>query len=67
LWVFFRRTILLFVCIAENVKEDNLFYIISPKDVVVARPRDMDDHITWLIRHEDFEVYFYFLLFFCNI
>ncbi|XP_060554893.1 vacuolar protein sorting-associated protein 41 homolog isoform X2 [Ruditapes philippinarum] len=39
----------------ENVKEDNLFYIISPKDVVVARPRDMDDHITWLIRHEDFE------------
>ncbi|XP_045167945.2 vacuolar protein sorting-associated protein 41 homolog isoform X2 [Mercenaria mercenaria] len=43
------------MCINENVIEDNLFYIISPKDVVVARPRDQDDHITWLIEHEDFE------------
>ena len=45
-----------FYYIVENVKEDNLFYIISPRDVVVARPRDQDDHITWLIKHEDFEV-----------
>ncbi|XP_052801970.1 vacuolar protein sorting-associated protein 41 homolog isoform X2 [Mya arenaria] len=39
----------------ENVVEDNLFYIISPKDVVVARPRDQDDHVAWLLEHEEFE------------
>eukprot|EP00808_Paulinella_micropora_P028449 g15869.t1 len=31
---------------------ESLFYIVSPKDIVVARPRDLDDHITWLLEHE---------------
>jgi len=26
---------------------DPLFYIVSPKDIVMARPRDIDDHIAW--------------------
>eukprot|EP01126_Amoeba_proteus_P049870 TRINITY_DN5851_c0_g1_i16.p1 TRINITY_DN5851_c0_g1~~TRINITY_DN5851_c0_g1_i16.p1 ORF type:complete len:820 (+),score=181.45 TRINITY_DN5851_c0_g1_i16:313-2772(+) len=26
-----------------------LFYLVSPKDIVVAKPRDLDDHITWLL------------------
>lgn len=29
--------------------DDTLFYVLAPKDLVVARPRDLDDHITWLL------------------
>eukprot|EP01083_Nonionella_stella_P289010 983564_1 len=28
---------------------ESLFYVISPKDIVLARPRDADDHIDWLL------------------
>lgn len=31
------------------MSSDSLFYVVSPKDVIVARPRDLDDHISWLI------------------
>ncbi|XP_031573890.1 vacuolar protein sorting-associated protein 41 homolog [Actinia tenebrosa] len=39
----------------ENVTEDNLFYIVSPKDIVLAKPRDIDDHIGWLMSHNKYE------------
>ncbi|KAK7109649.1 hypothetical protein V1264_013653 [Littorina saxatilis] len=39
----------------ECMPEENLFFIVSPKDVVVARLRDRDDHITWLMDHERYE------------
>ena len=42
--------------ITEYLAEDGVFYIVSPKDVVVARQRDKDDHIDWLIENEKFEV-----------
>ena len=32
-----------------------LFYILAPKDIVMARPRDHDDHINWLLEHQKFE------------
>ncbi|XP_028074583.1 vacuolar protein sorting-associated protein 41 homolog [Camellia sinensis] len=28
-----------------------LYYIVSPKDVVIAKPRDAKDHISWLLQH----------------
>ncbi|KAL1558191.1 Vacuolar protein sorting-associated protein 41 [Salvia divinorum] len=28
-----------------------LYYIVSPKDVVIAKPRDTEDHISWLLQH----------------
>lgn len=31
--------------------DEPLYYIVSPKDVVIARPRDADDHINWLLQH----------------
>jgi hypothetical protein len=34
---------------------DYLFYIVSPRDIVVARPRDYDDHITWLLARARYE------------
>ncbi|XP_065056613.1 vacuolar protein sorting-associated protein 41 homolog [Rhopilema esculentum] len=39
----------------ENVQEESLFYIVSPKDIVLAKPRDMDDHISWLMERDMFE------------
>ncbi|XP_035827939.1 vacuolar protein sorting-associated protein 41 homolog isoform X2 [Aplysia californica] len=39
----------------ECIPEENLYFIVSPKDVVVARLRDQDDHITWLMEHEQYE------------
>ncbi|KAH3717295.1 hypothetical protein DPMN_060078 [Dreissena polymorpha] len=41
--------------VQQNEREDNQLYIVSPRDIVVARPRDMDDHVAWLIEHEEFE------------
>ncbi|CAB3364914.1 Hypothetical predicted protein [Cloeon dipterum] len=35
--------------------EENRFFIVSPKDVVVASPYDVDDRIQWLIEHERYE------------
>lgn len=32
--------------------DEQLYYIVSPTDIVVARPRDWDDHVGWLMKHE---------------
>jgi hypothetical protein len=40
----------------ESLIEENLYYIVSPKDVVVAKLRDIDDHIQWLLEQFLFEV-----------
>ncbi|KAJ0963912.1 hypothetical protein J5N97_029034 [Dioscorea zingiberensis] len=31
--------------------DEPLYYIVSPKDIVIARPRDAEDHINWLLQH----------------
>jgi hypothetical protein len=61
--IFFDFDFDLFIFFKESISEENLFFIVSPKDVVVARLRDMDDHITWLMEHERYEANI-FLLFF---
>mmetsp|Transcript_7798 Transcript_7798/g.14869 ORF Transcript_7798/g.14869 Transcript_7798/m.14869 type:complete len:939 (+) Transcript_7798:56-2872(+) len=35
--------------------KDSLFYIVSPKDIVVGRPRDADDHVTWRLVRGQYE------------
>jgi hypothetical protein len=37
------------------VQSEELFCIVSPKDIVMARPPDLDDHISWLISVERYE------------
>ena len=32
-----------------------MFYVVSPKDLVVAKERDLDDHITWLRERSRYE------------
>ncbi|ORY38239.1 hypothetical protein BCR33DRAFT_741746 [Rhizoclosmatium globosum] len=34
---------------------DTTFYIVSPKDIVVAKPRDLDDHIEFLVSRSRYE------------
>lgn len=34
--------------------EEDMFYVMGPKDLFVARPRGLDDHIEWLLEHEKY-------------
>ncbi len=38
-----------YVLAASGRSQDELFLVVSPKDVVVARPRDAADHVNWLV------------------
>lgn len=35
--------------------EEDMFYVLSPKDLVQAIPRDLDDHISWLLERFRYE------------
>ena len=39
----------------EYLFEDKQYFILSPKDIVLGKPRDEDDHIEWLLDHKQFE------------
>lgn len=39
----------------ECLPEEGLYFIICPKDIVIAKPREEDDHVTWLVQHKEFE------------
>ena len=39
----------------DYMTTESLFYVVSPRDIVVAKPRDLDDHITWLLQNEKYE------------
>ncbi|KZC05745.1 Vacuolar protein sorting-associated protein 41 like protein [Dufourea novaeangliae] len=39
----------------DCLKEENRFFIVSPKDIVVASLYDADDRIEWLLSHGKFE------------
>ncbi|XP_074029511.1 vacuolar protein sorting-associated protein light [Leptinotarsa decemlineata] len=35
--------------------EENRFFIVAPKDVVIASPYDLDDRIQWFIQHNKYD------------
>ncbi|KAF7274362.1 vacuolar protein sorting-associated protein light isoform X2 [Rhynchophorus ferrugineus] len=39
----------------DLLSEENIFFIVAPKDVVIATPYDLDDRIRWFIQHNKFE------------
>lgn len=41
-----------FVQLTECLAEEGQFFIVSPKDVVLAKPRNPDDHVQWLMEHQ---------------
>jgi hypothetical protein len=40
----------------DYLKDENMFFIVCPKDIAVAKPRTFDDHIDWLIQRGKYEV-----------
>jgi hypothetical protein len=40
--------------VLEFLMEEDMFYIMGPKDLIAARSRDEDDHIEWLLEHSRF-------------
>ncbi|KAH8354569.1 hypothetical protein KR084_012331, partial [Drosophila pseudotakahashii] len=38
-----------------SIIEENRFYIVAPKDIVVASPIENDDRLEWLLKHSKFE------------
>lgn len=34
-----------------SLHDDGIYFIVCPKDIISARPRDYDDHIDWLVQH----------------
>lgn len=49
----------------DSLAEEGLYFILSLKDFVVAKPRNEDDHIAWLLEHERFKVMIQILLLKC--
>lgn len=41
--------------LAPSKRPGEEFFVVSPKDVVVVRPRDEADHVDWLVERERFE------------
>ncbi|GIZ02898.1 vacuolar protein sorting-associated protein 41 homolog, partial [Caerostris extrusa] len=39
----------------DSLADEGLYFILSLKDFVVAKPRNDDDHIAWLLEHERFK------------
>jgi hypothetical protein len=40
----------------DYLMDENMFFIVCPKDIAVAKPRTFDDHIDWLIGRQEYEV-----------
>lgn len=38
-----------------HVDSESLFFVIAPADIVVAKARDCDDHLTWLLQRQRME------------
>eukprot|EP01012_Entosiphon_sulcatum_P025382 TRINITY_DN306_c1_g2_i1.p1 TRINITY_DN306_c1_g2~~TRINITY_DN306_c1_g2_i1.p1 ORF type:complete len:938 (-),score=231.64 TRINITY_DN306_c1_g2_i1:71-2587(-) len=34
---------------------ENIFYILSPQEIIIARPCDNDDHVAWLLKHKKYQ------------
>lgn len=35
-------------------RDEPAYFIVTPKDIVVCRPRDSEDHVDWLLQRERF-------------
>lgn len=61
------RRVVLNVCVVSNLNmleipnalvtlpEDSTFYVLSPKDLIVGRPRDSTDRVDWLLERDRLE------------
>ena len=47
------------VPILEHSENEDLFYVLLPKDIILARTRDLDDRLTWLLERNRCESAFF--------
>eukprot|EP01130_Rhizamoeba_saxonica_P017976 TRINITY_DN8871_c0_g1_i1.p1 TRINITY_DN8871_c0_g1~~TRINITY_DN8871_c0_g1_i1.p1 ORF type:complete len:860 (+),score=172.89 TRINITY_DN8871_c0_g1_i1:30-2609(+) len=40
----------------DHLASESLFYIVSPGDIVMAKPRDIDDRISWLLQRDRYDL-----------
>lgn len=38
-----------------GASDERCYVVVSPKDIVLVRPRDRKDHIAWLVEHKRYE------------
>ncbi|KAI8371458.1 uncharacterized protein BYT42DRAFT_594997 [Radiomyces spectabilis] len=38
--------------VLQFLAEEDMFYVLGPKDLIAAKSRDQDDHIEWLMDHQ---------------
>ncbi|CAG8570731.1 10525_t:CDS:10, partial [Cetraspora pellucida] len=41
--------------VLDYFPSEDMFYVVSPKDLVLAKPRDSDDHVGWLLDRSRYE------------
>ncbi|RUS21513.1 vacuolar protein sorting-associated protein 41 [Endogone sp. FLAS-F59071] len=41
--------------VLDYLPTEDMFYVVSPKDLVAAKQRDIDDHIQWLLERKRYE------------
>ena len=39
----------------EALVDDEIYFIVCPKDIIVAKPREDDDHVAWLVERNRFD------------
>lgn len=45
------------VCaMTAKLPSDNFYFVVCPRDIVVARERTIEDHVTWHVENKKFEV-----------
>ena len=44
-----------YLLIKSRRNEEEAFFVVSPSDIIVVRPRDAADHIEWLVERQRFE------------
>lgn len=39
----------------EYLSEDGIYFVVCPKDLIIAKPKEDDERLTWLIEHKFFD------------
>jgi tetratricopeptide (TPR) repeat protein len=39
----------------ESLIDDEIYFIVCPKDIILAKPREDDDHVAWLVERNRFD------------
>jgi len=52
---YYKATDYRLACTERAAEKNKFFYIVSPKDIVIGRPRDVDDRLAWLLTRRKYK------------